>query len=76
MEVHGMMCPVCGKEMEKGFLQASKYLAWVHKFHFFAPWMFKEDGEVFLDESVIDVMHEAYKCGSCKKIIIDYSGLE
>ena len=62
-----MDCPYCNKEMKMGYIQSSNPLGWNSKKRII--WALSgilPDQE--LGRSIV-----AYKCGDCKKIIIDYS---
>lgn len=69
-----MICPYCGKEMERGYLQARDGIAWNKKERRVAALsMIGSDlalanaSGIFSGAAVI-----AYHCNECKKIIIDY----
>ena len=67
-----MQCPVCGKEMEQGFLQSGQRMVWVKTPHKVS--LLPKSGEVLLGNNVLGgLSFEAYICKSCKKIILDYS---
>ncbi len=71
-----MICPYCGKEMEKGLIQSPQEIAWLQgdKKHMFGRAVLHE-GSVILSQ--LSVMKgsavTAYLCRDCKKVIIDYS---
>lgn len=70
-----MKCPVCGNEMEKGFVQALNRMAWVKKKH--AVSLLPKEGEVLLgNKAFTDVVIDAYICKACRKIVMDYSGAD
>ena len=41
-----MKCPVCGNEMEKGYIQTGERMSWVRQKHKVS--LFPKDGEVML----------------------------
>ena len=45
-----MNCPVCGKEMEPGFVQTNQRAAWVKKPHPLT--LMPKDGEILLDNKL------------------------
>ena len=63
-----MKCPVCGNEMEKGYIQTGERMSWVRQKHKVS--LFPKDGEVS------GLAFEAFICKSCKKIVLDYSGTD
>ncbi|MBR0104296.1 MAG: hypothetical protein IKD83_00065 [Firmicutes bacterium] len=71
-----MICPYCGKEMEKGLIQSPQEIAWLKgdKKHMFGRAVLHE-GSVILSQ--LSVMKgsavTAYLCRDCKKVLIDYS---
>lgn len=71
-----MICPYCNREMELGYLQCRDGVYWCEKRRWVAAVPPAGDGTVRLGEpygvfSGGDAA-EAYKCGHCKKIILDY----
>ena len=70
-----MKCPYCNKEMELGNIQSRDGLNWSPiklLLPVFAP---LKKGSVSLanDAAEYSGRIHAYKCGDCKKVIIDYS---
>ena len=66
-----MKCPTCGNEMEKGFVQAFRRMAWVKQQHKVS--LFPKNGEVLLGNNAFsDIIIDSYICKSCKKIVMDY----
>lgn len=71
-----MMCPYCNKEMEKGYIDQTDFrfpLEWYpanRKVIFSIFTSTKRNVRLTYDGNV-----EAYRCESCKKIIIDESTL-
>lgn len=67
-----MNCPVCGCEMEKGFLQGGQSMCWVKKKHKF--FLLPGSGEVSLGNNILGGLAiDAFICKACKKIVLDYS---
>ncbi len=65
-----MICPYCRKEMEKGYIQSRDGLGWNHKKRFVQAF-----SGILPDQGLgVDVV--AYRCTSCKKIVIDYACIE
>lgn len=61
-----MNCPVCGKEMEQGWLQAGEPMGWSRKrIPTLAIKIMVSDQELGLSVS-------AYRCTPCKKLIVNY----
>ena len=71
-----MVCPYCGKEMEKGHLQSPHEIAWLkgEKRHLFGR-AGLHDGSVVLSELsyLKGSAVTAYLCRDCKKVLVDYS---
>ncbi len=66
-----MLCPFCGKEMEKGFLQSGSMMVWVKKKHMLS--LHPKEGEVLLDKNyVTSCAVPAWICKECKKVIAEY----
>ena len=74
-----MLCPYCGKEMEKGFIQGRDGVWWSEKkrpvsaLHIFGGNM------VELAKSLPGVTGDrraadAYLCRDCRKVVVDYVG--
>lgn len=67
-----MNCPVCGKEMEPGFVQTNQRAAWVKKPH--ALTLMPKDGEILLDNKLFSsCSFPGWICRECKKIVLDYA---
>lgn len=64
-----MKCPYCNKEMESGFIQCRDGVTWTPKKQLVAALSFLGKGSLHLASNTVC----AYKCGECKKVIIDYS---
>lgn len=60
-----MKCPYCNKEMEKGYIQSKHGLGWNRKKRVLAV-----SSGWFADQP-LEYESVAYRCGDCKKIIID-----
>ena len=74
-EVRLMKCPLCEKEMEKGFVQTGQRMSWVKQKH--KASLIPQEGEVLLGNNVFSgLSFEAYICKSCKKIVLDYDGAD
>lgn len=70
-----MKCPYCDKEMEQGFLQGMKRVAWVKKQHKVS--LLPKEGEILLENNTFkDFIFSAQICKGCKKIVVDYSDKE
>ena len=69
-----MRCPLCGQEMETGFVQTGKRISWVKQKHKIS---LRPREEVLLGNNVFSgLAFEAYICKSCKKIVLDYEGAD
>lgn len=67
-----MKCPYCGAEMENGYLQCMRRVAWVKEPHKIS--LLPKQGEVLLENNTFkDCIFTASICKSCKKIVLDYS---
>lgn len=62
--------PYCNKEMEKGYIQSKHGLGWNRKKRVLAV-----SSGWFADQP-LEYESVAYRCGDCKKIIIDYNQQE
>ena len=67
-----MKCPYCGEEMIRGYLMSTR--------HYFAvdnltkSFRIKKSDDLELNKRFRRIPHcEAYRCNSCKKILIDYA---
>lgn len=70
-----MNCPFCNGEMEEGFLQGMRRVAWVKKKHKIT--LLPKEGEILLENNVFsDFLIPAYICKYCKKVVLDYSEKE
>jgi RNase P subunit RPR2 len=70
-----MDCPKCNNEMEQGYLQGMRRVAWVKNKHKVS--LLPKQGEVLLENNYVkDFLLKAWICKNCKKIIIDYSNKE
>lgn len=69
-----MKCPYCNEEMIKGFLTSSLDISFVIDNPNGKLFRIKKSGDLELTEGLGEIPHcEAYRCSSCKKIIIDYA---
>jgi hypothetical protein len=70
-----MNCPYCGKEMELGYIQSRDGVTWSDKEYMIKSLATLHTGSISLANGVGDKSTAvyAYKCGDCKKVIIDYS---
>ncbi len=70
-----MRCPVCNNEMEQGYLQGMKRVAWVKKQHRVS--LHPKQGEILLENnSIKDFVFTSWICKECRKILVDYSDKE
>lgn len=60
-----MNCPVCGKEMEPGFVQTNQRAAWVKKPHPLT--LMPKEGEVLLDNKLFSRTSPAGFAGTARK---------
>lgn len=70
-----MKCPYCDKEMTLGYIQCRDGVCWTLKKQLVAALSsFGKEG-TSLANGAADNSNTvyAYKCGDCKKVIIDYS---
>lgn len=68
-----MKCPVCGREMEQGFLQGNQRIAWVKRKHSVS--VLPREGEVLLENKALgSFLFPAWICKECQKVILDYAG--
>lgn len=66
-----MLCPFCGEEMEKGYLQSGSIMVWVKKKHHFS--LLPKDGEVQLDRGYLSSPAlPSWICRKCRKVISEY----
>ena len=70
-----MNCPYCNKEMESGYIQCRDGVTWTPKKQLVAALSFLGKGSISLENGAADNSSTvyAYKCGTCKKVVIDYS---
>ena len=67
-----MNCPVCGKEMEKGYVQTSCGLTWVKQKRVIS--LFPQEGSINLPGSTFSGLAvDAFVCRTCKKMVVDYA---
>lgn len=68
-----MRCPICNGEMEKGYVQFHRGLAWVKNKHKIS--LAPKEGELFIYNmnSMKYICLNAYVCKACEKILVDYS---
>ena len=73
-----MKCPFCGKEMERGYIQCRDGVTWTPKRQPIAALSFLGKNSVSLANGAADHAKTVYafKCGACKKVVIDYAGEE
>ena len=71
-----MRCPYCGKEMELGYIQCRDGVRWSKNKFFVAALSGICKSATSLKNGASDNSSAvyAYKCSSCKKVIIDYGG--
>lgn len=70
-----MICPYCKEAMQSGVIQSPHEISWLPvKSRFFGKTPSPEDALVL---SELSLRHgdcvEAFRCETCKKVIIDYS---
>ena len=68
-------CPYCGKEMELGYIQSGRGIAWRNKIAHIAAFSTLSRSAVRLSYAVGPFdghVVEAYRCADCKKVIIEY----
>ena len=70
-----MKCPYCDKEMKLGYIQCRDGVHWTLKKQPVAALSFLGKESTSLSNGAADNARTvyAYKCSSCKKVIIDYS---
>lgn len=70
-----MNCPICGKMMEQGYVQAGGMVSWVKNKHKIS--LLPREGEVMLDRNVMGYCAiPARICKDCKKVLLDYTETE
>ena len=69
-----MKCPYCNKEMKLGYIQCRDGVTWTSKKQLVAALSFLCTDSVSLENGAANNSRTvyAYKCGRCKKVIIDY----
>ena len=74
-EMSDMMCPYCGNKMELGYIQCRDGVTWTPKKQLVAALSSWGKGSVSLANGAAGNSRiiYAYKCGDCKKVVIDYS---
>lgn len=60
-------CPLCGLELERGFL-TTRLLSWSDKKHKVSAW----GGEIIAKEGLSLANIDAYRCEKCKLVIFKY----
>ena len=67
-------CPYCGKEMELGYIQCRDGVTWTSKKVLVAALSGLGKDSISLENGATDNANTvyAYKCSTCKKVIIDY----
>ena len=70
-----MKCPYCGKEMELGYIQCRDGVHWTSKKAFAAAFSSLGKDSLSLENGAgrNNTVVYAYKCGDCKKVIIEYT---
>ncbi len=70
-----MKCSYCNNEMEQGYLQGMRRVAWVKDKHKIS--LLPEKGEILLENNRFnDFLLSAWICKKCKRIVVDYSDKE
>ena len=70
-----MKCPNCNNEMEQGYLQGIRRVAWVKRPH--KASLLPKQGEILLENNIFkDFIFAAWICKDCEKILVDYSDKE
>ena len=70
-----MKCPYCNQEMESGYIQCRDGVTWTPKKQLVAALSSLAQGSVSLENGAGSNSRTvyAYRCGGCRKVIIDYS---
>ena len=69
----GMKCPYCGEEMIRGYLMSSRDITFAVD-NPIKVFRIKKSNDLELSKGSGGIPHcEAYRCSSCKKILIDYA---
>ena len=68
-------CPVCEKEMKKGYIQSGTRLAWVPKVSKLSVEPgFNQESVLLSKQNRFSINYvDAYLCEKCKQVLIDYS---
>ena len=68
-----MKCPYCGDEMIRGYLMSSRDITFTVD-NLTKVFRIKKSDDLELSKGLAGISHcEAYRCSSCKKILIDYA---
>ena len=68
-----MKCPYCGEEMIRGYLMSSRDITFAVD-NVTKVFRIKQSDDLELSKGPGGIPHcEAYRCSSCKKILIDYA---
>ena len=68
-----MNCPYCNNEMELGYIQCRDGITWTPKKQLIAALsVFGKDSMPLNNSNSHNTVY-AYKCATCRKVIIDYS---
>lgn len=68
-----MKCPYCGEEMIRGYLMSSRDITFAVD-NLTKVFRIKKSDDLELSKGSGEIPHcEAYRCSSCKKILIDYA---
>ena len=71
-----MKCPYCGEEMIRGYLMSSRDITFAVD-NVTKVFRIKQSDDLELSKGSGGIPHcEAYRCSSCKKILIDYANRE
>ena len=66
-----MKCPVCGKEMESGYVQGERMAAWVKRRHKLS--LLPKEGEILLANHLFGAyLFPGYICRNCRQITFAY----
>ena len=69
-----MKCPYCGDEMIRGYLMSSRDITFAVDNPTKVFFRIKKSDDPELSKGSAGIPHcEAYRCSSCKKILIDYA---
>lgn len=68
-----MKCPYCGDEMIRGYLMSSRDITFAVD-NLTKVFRIKKSDDLELSKGLGGISYcEAYRCSSCKKILIDYA---